>query len=113
MRDYIEKACEEIDAAVFSGDAFENDEESIKELSIYMSRWWKELTCITINNKIIGEKMNEEIQHIEIIRSAKSNFAISCGRCEKEILIDYGEAIFDTMVCRCPVCLQKIKMIGV
>ncbi len=43
MRDYIEKACEEIDAAMFTGDAFENAAERIA-LRKYLARWNRELT---------------------------------------------------------------------
>jgi hypothetical protein len=45
MRDYIEAACDEIDAAVFSGNAFD-DLEGIgnrQELREYMARWERAL----------------------------------------------------------------------
>ena len=42
MRSYIEKACEEIDAAMFTGDAF-IDGQHRKELTEYMVRWQKAL----------------------------------------------------------------------
>ena len=42
MRDYIKDACEEIDAAVFSGGAFADAEER-KTLRDYMERWGREL----------------------------------------------------------------------
>jgi ADP-dependent phosphofructokinase/glucokinase len=42
MREYIEKACEEIDAAMFSGDAFmEKDERD--ELTNYIGRWQRKM----------------------------------------------------------------------
>ena len=42
MRDYIKDACEEIDAAMFSGDAFADAEER-KALRDYLERWGREL----------------------------------------------------------------------
>lgn len=42
MRDYIKDACEEIDSAMFSGDAFA-DAEQRKALRDYMERWEREL----------------------------------------------------------------------
>lgn len=42
MRRYIEKACEEIDAAMFSGDSFDNAEER-KSLQKYMDRWKEQM----------------------------------------------------------------------
>ena len=42
MRDYIKDACEEIDAAMFSGDAFVDAEER-KALRDYIERWTREL----------------------------------------------------------------------
>lgn len=45
MRDYIFEACETIDAAIFSGDAF-HDEEHRKELKALMDRWYRELDRI-------------------------------------------------------------------
>jgi len=42
MRDYIRQACEEIDAAMFSGDAFiEKDERDA--LINYIGRWQRQL----------------------------------------------------------------------
>lgn len=38
MRKYVEDACEEIDAAIFSGDEFHNAE-SREKLREYMARW--------------------------------------------------------------------------
>lgn len=45
MRDYIKAACEEIDAAMFTGDAFcgEEKKEHIKELRDYISRWERQM----------------------------------------------------------------------
>lgn len=45
MRDYNERACEELDAALFSGDDFENPE-SLKELEAYIARWQREISKI-------------------------------------------------------------------
>jgi hypothetical protein len=42
MRDYIEQACEEIDAAMFSGDAFIEEEERNK-LREYIGRWERKM----------------------------------------------------------------------
>ena len=42
MRDYIENACEEIDAAMFSGDAFIEKEER-DALSNYIGRWQRQM----------------------------------------------------------------------
>lgn len=42
MRDYIEDACDQIDAAIFSGDAF-FDKGHIERLRWYMERWGKQL----------------------------------------------------------------------
>lgn len=42
MRDYIKSACEEIDAAMFSGDDF-TDAEERKALRDYMERWGRGL----------------------------------------------------------------------
>ena len=42
MRQYIKEACEEIDAAMFSGDDFENIEARI-ELKEYIGRWQREM----------------------------------------------------------------------
>jgi ADP-dependent phosphofructokinase/glucokinase len=42
MRDYIEDACDNIDAAMFSGDAF-LDPEHRKELRDYMARWERKM----------------------------------------------------------------------
>ena len=41
-RQCLEDACEEIDAAIFSGDAF-MDSDNRKELREYMARWEREL----------------------------------------------------------------------
>jgi len=42
MDEYLENACEEIDAAMFSGDCFDRDENR-KGLLEYMARWQREL----------------------------------------------------------------------
>jgi hypothetical protein len=42
MRDYIENACEEIDAAMFSGDAFMEKEER-DALTDYIGRWHRKM----------------------------------------------------------------------
>lgn len=41
-RNYLEEACEEIDAAMFSGDSF-LQKENRDELMIYINRWLKAL----------------------------------------------------------------------
>lgn len=56
MRDYIEKACEEIDAAMLSGDAF-IEEDARKSLQDYIDRWTREMkrweeTAAKIKEKI-------------------------------------------------------------
>lgn len=48
MRDYIDEACETIDAALFSGDAFENTKERI-ELREYIERWNRQLDVLQKN----------------------------------------------------------------
>ena len=51
MRPYIFNALEEIDAAMFSGDAFFNEEEGKEhreELRRYMNRWNREMNAIEI-----------------------------------------------------------------
>ena len=45
MRDYIFNACEEIDASMFSGDAFQ-DTEHREELKKYIGRWEREIERI-------------------------------------------------------------------
>ena len=48
MRYYLEKACEEIDAIIFSGDAM--DEESVKEeFKVYLGRWIRELGFLEVD----------------------------------------------------------------
>lgn len=42
MDEYLENACEEIDAAMFSGDAFSKDENR-KALREYIGRWEREM----------------------------------------------------------------------
>ena len=42
MRKYIEQACEEIDAAMFSGDAFLEKEER-ESLTRYINRWQRQM----------------------------------------------------------------------
>ena len=42
MRDYIEQACEEIDAAMFSGDAF-NEKAERDSLRNYIGRWERQM----------------------------------------------------------------------
>lgn len=45
----VEEAFEEIDAAVYSGDSF-HDEENLKELERYIQRWSREAERIRKNN---------------------------------------------------------------
>jgi hypothetical protein len=42
MEAYLIEACEEIDAAMFSGDSF-MDEQNRKELMAYINRWVREV----------------------------------------------------------------------
>lgn len=42
MTKWTSKACEEIDAALFSGDEFFNPE-CVKELELYLGRWQRKL----------------------------------------------------------------------
>lgn len=47
MRDYIDEACDNIDAAMFTGDAFDNPEEGIehrRELRNYIGRWTRQMS---------------------------------------------------------------------
>lgn len=46
MRDYLVEACETIDAAMFSGDAFE-DSATRAALVEYMKRWVGQMEVIT------------------------------------------------------------------
>jgi len=45
MLDYLERACEEIDAALFSGDAFYT-EKDLAEFQQYLDRWNREVENI-------------------------------------------------------------------
>jgi ADP-dependent phosphofructokinase/glucokinase len=42
MRDYIEQACEDIDAAMFSGNAF-SEKSSREALRDYIGRWERQM----------------------------------------------------------------------
>jgi hypothetical protein len=42
MPEYLKEACEQIDAAMFSGDALENPE-TLKEFKEYLERWARNL----------------------------------------------------------------------
>lgn len=44
MRDYIKEACEQIDAAMFSGDDFDNPA-TRAEFREYMNRWTRQIDC--------------------------------------------------------------------
>lgn len=59
MRKYLEDACEQIDAAMFSGDAF-LDEDHRKELTLYIERWQRELKSIDtmVNSEEYKKEMN-------------------------------------------------------
>lgn len=46
MRDYLEKACEEIDAAIFSGDSL-YDAKALAEFKEYLERWIRATQSIT------------------------------------------------------------------
>ena len=60
LRKYIEDACEEIDAAMFTGDAF-YDEEHRKSLLDYMERWKKEIKRLDklVNSEEYKREMSE------------------------------------------------------
>lgn len=60
MRDYIEEACEQIDAAIFSGDAFE-DFEHRKELRKYMSRWTNQMDEIQKQLPLVNPDRDDEL----------------------------------------------------
>ena len=49
MRDYIENACEEIDAAMFSGDEFDEKDEREK-LREYIGRWERRMKELEEDN---------------------------------------------------------------
>ena len=75
MRDYIFQACEEIDAAVFSGDDFIGNPQAVNELSIYMARWRKELASeILINNITMYQETWLNIIYIEQKRKQRADF---------------------------------------
>ena len=59
MRKYIEDACEEIDAAMFTGDAF-LDEDHRKELTEYIERWQRGLKRIDI--MVNSEEYKKEME---------------------------------------------------
>lgn len=69
MRDYIEAACEEIDAAMFSGDAF-HDPEHRKVLKEYMGRWEREMASFQ-------ELDDEEAQQEEDKKGPKLTMTVS------------------------------------
>lgn len=58
MRKYLEDACEQIDAAMFSGDAF-LDEDHRKELTLYIERWQRELK--SIDTMVNSEEYKKEM----------------------------------------------------
>ena len=62
MRKYIENACEEIDAAIFVGDAF-LEEEHRKGLIEYMERWTRELK--RIDTMVNSEEYKKEMKELE------------------------------------------------
>jgi hypothetical protein len=62
MRDYIQEACEQIDAAMFSGDAFMGQEHR-KELREYIGRWERgmkehEASCCPLSGEFCAERMD-------------------------------------------------------
>lgn len=59
MNKHVENACEEIDAAMFSGDSF-LDEENRKGLIEYMERWTRELK--SIDTMVNSEEYKKEIK---------------------------------------------------
>jgi len=60
MLEHIEIACDEIDAAMFSGDSF-NNEQNTKELEYYLDRWTREIENIREMNKE-NENVNKTIK---------------------------------------------------
>ena len=72
MRDYIKNACEEIDAAMFSGDAFIEKEER-DALSNYIGRWQRQM------------KEWEEIAAdvAEETKTADNSRSMPCGDCSE------------------------------
>ena len=60
MRAYIENACDAIDAAIFVGDAF-LDEEHRKGLIKYMERWQRELK--SIDTMVNSEEYKKEMEN--------------------------------------------------
>jgi hypothetical protein len=80
MRDYIEKACEEIDAAMFSGDAF-IEEDARKSLQDYIDRWTREMKRWEETAAKIKEKMNIQslpriIRYASVLKAAKVMLAL-------------------------------------
>ena len=61
MRHYIEDACESIDAAFFTGDAF-LDENHRKGVTEYIERWQRELKRldIMVNSEEYKKEMQDE-----------------------------------------------------
>jgi len=51
MRAYLRRSCEEIDAAVFTGDFMLNDGERA-EFRVYLERWQRELV---VNDNLAAE----------------------------------------------------------
>jgi len=55
MRDSTDSACDEIDAAIFTGDEF-HDATARKELRDYMARWERELKVLEdIDKQVPGD----------------------------------------------------------
>ncbi len=59
MREHIENACEQIDAAVFSGDSFARSRDARDELRSYMDRWSKELSTLDEDESIKTAKFSK------------------------------------------------------
>jgi ADP-dependent phosphofructokinase/glucokinase len=63
VRQYIEDACEEIDAAFFTGDAF-LDEQHRKDITEYIERWQRELKRLDIwvNSEEYKKEIADELK---------------------------------------------------
>ena len=58
MLDYLERACEEIDAALFSGDALYT-EKDLAEFQQYLDRWNREVENTKSDFKISDERADD------------------------------------------------------
>lgn len=56
---HIDEACDEIDAALFTGDTF-HDHEMITELEAYLSRWQREIAATKKFLKEVEDEIDEQ-----------------------------------------------------